>query len=335
MYGESVDFAPPQPAELRLPLKEDDRISQPSALQSPESHLKEISGLAIDEFWQTAGAASVSLAKDELAKALLAIGAKHNYGLPSGVQPTRAQVTAFWRALQLRELALAQACALGRDVAWQRFLAEYRGPLTQAAIGITGSLAAGMELADSLYSEIFGLTERNGQRQWPLAAYSGRGSLKGFLRATLAQRNVDHHRRTCRETPLVNEDWPAVMPAPVPASDLLSRLGDSLTATLGSLEPEEQFILSAWFLDRHTLLEIAQILRVHESTVSRRVNRVTSKLRKELLKSLQASGMSRAAAEEALGTDPRYLDLNLRHLLQNSRTAAFLPIAGPTDSEPT
>jgi RNA polymerase sigma-70 factor (ECF subfamily) len=335
MYGESVDFAPPQPAELRLPLKEDGRVSQPTALQSPESQIKEISGLPIDEFWQTADAASVSLAKDELAKALLAIGTKHNYGLPAGAEATRGQVTSFWRALQLRELALAQACALGRDLAWQRFLAEYRGPLTQAAIGITGSVAAGTELADSLYSEIFGLTERDGQRQSPLAVYSGRGSLKGFLRATLAQRNVDHHRRTCRETPLINEDWPAAAPTLIPESDTLSRLGDSLTATLSSLEPEEQLILSAWFLDRHTLLEIAQTLHVHESTVSRRLNRLTSKLRKQLLKNLQASGMSRAAAEEALGTDPRYLDLNLRHLLQNSRTAAFLPIAGPTDSEPT
>jgi RNA polymerase sigma-70 factor (ECF subfamily) len=335
MYGESVDFAPPQPAELRLPLKEDDRVSQPSTLQAPESYVKEISGLPIEEFWQEAGAESVSLGKDEFAKALLSIGSKHNYGLPHGIQATRGQVTSFWRALQLRELALAQACALGRDIAWQRFLAEYRGPLTQAAIGITGSAAAGTELADSLYSEIFGLTERNGQRQSPLASYSGRGSLKGFLRATLAQRNVDHHRRTCRETPLVNEDWPAAAATAVPASDVLSRLGDSLTATLSSLEPEEQFILSAWFLDRHTLLEIARILRVHESTVSRRVSRLTSALRKQLLKNLQASGMSRAAAEEALGTDPRYLDLNLRHLLQTSRLATFLPLAGPADSEPT
>src|SRR5580658_3773439 len=260
MYGESVDFAPPQPAELRLPVGEDGRVSQPSAIQAPESQVREISGLALDDFWREADAESVGLGKDELASALLAIGTKHNYGLPPGVRATRAQASSFWRALQLRELAVAQACALGRDIAWQRFLAEYREPLTQAAIGITGSVAAGTELADSLYSEIFGLTERDGQRQSPLASYSGRGSLKGFLRATLAQRNVDRYRRTCRETSPVTEDWPAASPAPIPAPDVLSRLGDSVTATLGSLEPEERFILSAWFLDRHTLLEIAQIL---------------------------------------------------------------------------
>src|ERR1700683_1944340 len=109
MYGESVDFAPPQPADLRLPVRSDDGLSQPNANQEPVLRLKEISGLAIDEFWQEANADSVGLGKDEWASALLAIGAKHNYGLPPGVQPTRAQVSAFWHALHLRELALAQA----------------------------------------------------------------------------------------------------------------------------------------------------------------------------------------------------------------------------------
>jgi hypothetical protein len=39
----------------------------------------------------------------------------------------------------------------------------------------------GHELADSLCYEMFGLTECDGERQSPLAYYSGRGSLKGFL----------------------------------------------------------------------------------------------------------------------------------------------------------
>ena len=67
---------------------------------------------------------------------------------------------------------------------------------------MTGSATDGEELANSLYSDMFGLTERGGRRQSPLASYSGRGSLAGFLRASLAQRNVDRHRRTWRETEL-------------------------------------------------------------------------------------------------------------------------------------
>jgi RNA polymerase sigma-70 factor (ECF subfamily) len=74
---------------------------------------------------------------------------------------------------------------------------------------------------------------------------------------------------------------------------------------------------------------------VHEATVSRRLQRLTARLHKELLKNMQASGMSRPAAEEALGTDPRDLDINLRTLLQVSRPAAFIEQGAPADPEPT
>ena len=236
---------------------------------------------------------------------------------------------AFLQSLQLRDFALATACALGRDAAWQQFIARYKEPLTQAAIGIAGSATLGHELADSLYSEMFGLTERDGERRSPLSYYSGRGSFKGFLRATLAQRHVDYHRRTNRETSLPAGDLAAAPIASAPSTDLLSRLGDSLKTTLGRLEPEERFLLSAWFLDRRTLLEIARMLRVHEATVSRRISRLTARLHDELLASLRASGLSRAAADEALGTDPRDVNINLRTLLQTSQSAAF-----PEQSEP-
>jgi RNA polymerase sigma-70 factor, ECF subfamily len=326
-YIEGLDAAPPHSAALTGPRSSSESGEQGLELDGigePELYLKDLSGLSIDGLWREANADSVGLGKDELAKVLLAVGAKCNYGLAPGTTTTRAQIGAFWRTLQLQDLALAHACALGREVAWQQFMGRFRQVLTQAAIGITGSVARGQELADSVYAELFGVTERGEQRRSPLAYYSGRGSLKGFLRATLAQRNVDHHRRTSRETPLMNEERTAAPSDPVPASDVLLRLGQCLTATLSSLEPEERFLLSAWFLDQRTLLEISHILRVHEATVSRRLNRLTVKLRKDLLKHMQASGMSRAAAEEALGTDPRDIDINLRSLLQASGRSAFL-----------
>lgn len=314
LYSESVDSASPQSAE---------RNAQ-AAIQEPELLLKELSGFAIDEFWREADADSVGLCKGELARVLLAIGDKYNYGLAPGLTATRPQVGTFWRTLQLRDLALAHACALGHDSAWQQFVARFRQPLIDAAIAITGSAVRGQELADSLYSEMFGLTQQGGQRRSPLASYSGRGSLKGFLRAALAQRNVDHHRRSRHETQLGAEDLAAVSPAASPTPEALSILGESVAATLSSLAPSDRFLLSAWFLDQRTQLEISRILGVHEATVSRGIKRLTARLHNELLKNLQASGMSRTAAEEALGTDPRDLDINLRSLLQASRSPAFL-----------
>ena len=212
-------------------------------------------------------------------------------------------------------------------------MSRYRDTLLQAAISITSSADQGRELADSLYADLFGLTER-GERGHvsPLAYYSGRGSLKGFLRATLAQRNVDQIRRTSREMPITHDQVATVSPSPTPPPMVLGRLAKALAAILGSLPSEERFLLSAWYLDRRTLLDISHILRMHEATVSRRLQRLTERLNKDLLRNLQASGMSKAAAKEALGTDPRDLDLNLRTLLQTSQDAAFLR-QGRSESE--
>jgi RNA polymerase sigma-70 factor (ECF subfamily) len=299
----------------------------------PELRLRELSGIEIGEFWREADAGAVGLGKDELAIVLLRLGAKYNYGLNAVTTATRAQIGAFLRALQLQDLALAQACALGRDAAWKLFIARFREPLTQAAIGITGSVTLGQELADSLYADLFGLTDRSEQRSSPLAYYSGRGSLKGFLRTTLAQRNVDHHRRFRRETPITNKDLPAESSSPAPTSEILLRLGECLATTLGALAPEDRFLLSAWFLDRRRLLEISHLLRVHEATVSRRLQRLTARLHEQLLKNLEISGLSKAAAEEAMGTDPRDLDINIRNLLQASQNAAFLEQGASADEE--
>ena len=318
-----MDSAPPHSPNRRSPSPSPDGVEAKGGIPSPGSHLRELSGLEIHDLWREAEADSVGLEKDELATVLFAIGVKYNYGLPPGTVAGRVQIAGFFRSLQLRDLALAHACALGRELAWQQFMSSYRDTLIQAAASITSSPALGRELADSLYADLFGLTERGEQRRSPLAYYSGRGSLKGFLRATLAQRNVDHHRRTNRETPLTTDELPAASPGITPTNDLLSRLSDALRTTLACLVAEERFLLSAWFLDRRTLLEISRVIGVHEATVSRRLQRLTARLHDGLLDNLRASGLSKAAAEEALATDPRDLDVNLRLLLQASQRETF------------
>jgi RNA polymerase sigma-70 factor (ECF subfamily) len=315
-----------QPGELTLPLPSADPAF--AALPDADTDLARAaaSGLPaklIQELWLAADAHICAVTREEFSAALAAIGTKYHYGLPPESRPDPAQEAAFYRALRLPELALAQACALGRDAAWQRFLHLYRTPLTQAAIAITGSATLGHDLADSLYAQLFGLTERGGQRNSPLASYSGRGSLLGWLRTTLAQRHVDHHRRTHRESPLDDLDAPAPTPPVVPVPAEIQRLSHAVLRTFAALSPEDRFLLVSYFLDQKTLLQIARLLHVHEATISRRLKRLAGDLRKQLLRNLQSGGLSKRAAEEALGADPRDLELNLRSLLQTSQSAPF------------
>ena len=245
-----------------------------------------------------------------------------NFGLAGGESASRQQQATYFRGLKLGDLVLARACAAGNERAWERFVAIYRQPLTRAGIAITGSDTLGRELADQLYAELFGMSTRDGERRCPLNSYRGRGSLIGWLRTTLAQRHVDHHRRSHREQALEEYDVPAPVAEPEPASEL-TVLEKAVERALRNCEAEDRLVLAAHYLDERTLLQIAQMLGVHEATVSRKLKRVCQDLRKHTLKNLQHSGLSRRAADEALGTDPRDLDLNLKKLLQYSQSDAF------------
>jgi RNA polymerase sigma-70 factor, ECF subfamily len=314
----SVDTASSKPSDLVLPVDPD-----PSSIDPQASGVdpQVIPTALLEEFWIVAKADALGLTRTEFAQIVAAVGAKLNYNQPPDTKASATQKAAFYRSLHLTEFALAQACALGREPAWQLFISLHRAPLIQVATAITGSATLGQELADSLYAELYGLRERNGERRSPLITYSGRGSLAGWLRTTLVQRFRDHHRRTHREAPLEGIDSPAS--PPYTANPETTTLARAVSQTLQELVAEDRFLLVAYYLDRQTLLQIAQTIHVHEATISRRLKRLVASLRKQVLRNLCTNGLSRSAAEEALGTDPRDIEINLRALLQTSQVIAF------------
>ncbi len=318
-YLRIVDATAPQPGDLTLSISS----GQSSTASVVEQVRTEIPSSLLEELWAIARAGDVGLTHTEFSAKLMAVGLRHNFGLVKEAAVTEANLSSFFRSLHLADLALAHACALGREAAWQRFFALYRSPLTQAAIAITGSAALGHDLADSLHSELYGLSERDGQRRSPLDSYSGRGSFLGWLRTILAQRHVDHHRQTHRESALETMDVPAPAPPLHPSPVTTVKLELAIKSALQSLSEEDRFLLSSYFLDQQKLHHISAILRVHEATVSRKLKRLTGEIRKLLLKNLQAAGLSRRAAEEALSTDPQDISVNLRKLLQYSTSQPF------------
>ncbi len=282
-----------------------------------------VDGSLVEELWQECDGAGFGLERVEFREILQQAGTAQNFGLTEGANASGEQQAAYLRGLKLSELMLARACAAGKDRAWEQFVATYRQPLTRAAVAIAGSETLGRDLADQLYAELFGLTEKDGERRCPLASYRGRGSLMGWLRTTLAQRHVDYHRRSHREEPLEEFDAPAADQAKEEPAAMLTTLEKAVEGALSSADAEDRLLLAAYFLDRRTLLEIAKVMRVHEATVSRKLKRVCQDLRKQILKNLRGFGLGRRAAEEALGTDPRDLDMNLKKLLQYSQSDSF------------
>jgi RNA polymerase sigma-70 factor, ECF subfamily len=263
----------------------------------------------------------LGLTQESFALILCEIGEKF---LPASANQTEAR--AFFLSLRLEELALARACAAGHEFAWELFLTRYREKLYQSALRIAREDSAARELADTLYADLYGTTTRDGKRLCKLSSYTGRGSLEGWLRTVLAQEYVNRYRRQKRLVSLdENEDgvqFQAPDPEPVASPD--SRLESATDEVLATLSSEDRLVLAAYFLDGRTLADIARMLGVHESTISRKLDKLAKSLRKQILAGLTRRGLSRRQAEEALDVDVRDLQLDIRRsLAQESPDRAF------------
>jgi RNA polymerase sigma-70 factor (ECF subfamily) len=231
-------------------------------------------------------------------------------------------------SLRVEELALARACAAGHERAWEIFLTRYREKLYAIAGYIAKESSAARELADSLYADLYGTTTRDGQRVSKLASYTGRGSLEGWLRTVMAQEYVNRYRRQRRLVSLDEESeegtqFAAADPEPVATVD--PRVEAATDQALSALSSEDRFLLASYYLDGRTLADIARTLGVHESTISRKLDKLAKSLRKHILAELGKRGMSRRQAEEALEVDVRDLRLNLRNRLTQETTAPAFP----------
>jgi len=239
----------------------------------------------------------------------------------------RSGVHDLCTSLRVEELALARACAAGHERAWEVFLTRYREKLYNIAGYIAKESSAARELADSIYADLYGTNTREGKRNSKLASYTGRGSLEGWLRTVMAQEFVNRYRRQRRTVSLDEESEEGTQfaaPNLEPAVAVDPRVETATDQALAELSSEDKFVLASYFLDSRTLAEIARALHVHESTISRKVDKLAKSLRKRILAGLGKQGMSRRQAEEALEVDVRDLRVNLRsRLVQETASPAF------------
>jgi len=277
---------------------------------------------SLAELQAKSGCERIGLTAECFATILCDVAAKY---LPAG--STHAEARAFLLTLRVEELAIARACAAGHNAAWEMFLTRYREKLYQSALRIAREDSAARDLADTLYAELYGTSTREGERVSKLASFTGRGSLEGWLRTVLAQEFVNRYRRTRRLVSLDEEGEEGAQfaaPGPEPVLSPDARLESATDAALAALSSEERTVLSAYFLDGRTLAEVARMLGVHESTISRKVDKLAKSLRKKILSNMMQQGMARRQAEEALDVDVRDLRVDIRRsLAQDSPPATF------------
>ena len=211
-------------------------------------------------------------------------------GEPASSEPPDAKATnAYFESLRLADLALACACSAGSSAAWDYFVAQYRLELYRAARAIAGESGA-RELADSLYAELFGLREKEGQRKSLFDYFHGRSKLGTWLRAILAQRHVDDFRRARKTDSLDDTDEGEQRNEPVAANTApdperekyLVMMQAALAAILDALAPGDRLRLAYYYVDELTLAQIGKLLGEHEATVSRKLERTRREVRQQV-----------------------------------------------------
>ncbi|HWZ98396.1 MAG TPA: sigma-70 family RNA polymerase sigma factor [Candidatus Dormibacteraeota bacterium] len=213
----------------------------------------------------------------------------------SGASLTVTQREEFLCTLHLEDLALAHACAMGQESAWESFVQIYRPYLRSAAAAIlrTGATSAeACELADSLFAELYGLAAgKTGERSL-FRYFHGRSSLKTWLRAVLAQRRIDAVRAAKRFESLDEPDGDGKVHEP--AQSVVTPLADphrsryvqlfqvALASALNRIETRDRQRLRLYYVEEKTLAEIGKKLGEHESSVSRNLERIRREMRENV-----------------------------------------------------
>jgi RNA polymerase sigma-70 factor len=269
---------------------------QPS-LASPAGFLGQYASL-VRALHAQAKCARWGLSEDGFAECLRR-SAEKRFG---GVASSAREVEEYLRSLHHEDLALACACSVGIEPAWEFFVAHFRDDLRRAASAVLRASgraddARAEELADSLHAELYGIRSGPGGRRKSLFEYfHGRSKLSTWLRAVLAQRQVDMFRTSGRTVSLeseIEDESPQTAarasqspPADPRRAEYLRRFENALSLALGSLTPRERLLLASYYVDGQNLARIGAMLREHESTVSRQLERVRRGLRERVTEAL-------------------------------------------------
>ena len=234
-----------------------------------------------------------------------------------GPAPTREAAAHFVTGLHGRDLYLATACAQHSPgtviphpsssaelagVAWKALESTYKSSICDLVRHFHRTRFAANDLADNVIADLF-LPDRSGASR--IASYDGRSSLSTWLRVIICNRAINAQRSSAfaksteLQTELPDESALGIIEMTLRAQRYHSAIDDSLAAACCSLSPRERLILLWRYEDRLQLGEIARLLGIHQSNVTRQLDRILDKLRHEVMFVLAARhGLSQPAIEE-------------------------------------
>jgi RNA polymerase sigma factor (sigma-70 family) len=238
-----------------------------------------------------------------------------------GLSPPVDRAVSFVKALHGRDLYLATACIQcgpgaspdnnskatvpeSASLAWKTLETTYKGLICDLVRFFYRTSFAAQDLADNIVADLF-FPDRSGHSR--IASYDGRSSLGTWLRVVICNRAINAQRCTAsaKSTELKPElpDAPAlaIIESTVRARRYAAAVEDSLSLACRTLTPKERLMLLWRYQDGLQLGQIARLLGIHQSNVTRQLERVQGKLRDHVTTVLLTRhALSRLAVEECL-----------------------------------
>jgi RNA polymerase sigma-70 factor (ECF subfamily) len=180
--------------------------------------------------------------------------------------------------LVAEDLYLAQACAAGAAGAIEAFDGVCSATVTHSlrAMGLTDDTIA--DIAQEVRAKLFA---GNGK----IASYSGRASLKSWVRTIATRAAVDRLRKP--EAEAASDEMLVGIPDAAPGPELdhfraryHAEFKEAFEAALASLEVRERNVLRHHFIDRLSFEEIGALYGVHKTTAFRWLEDARDKLSK-------------------------------------------------------
>jgi RNA polymerase sigma factor (sigma-70 family) len=316
-----------QKAKLIMPGRD---LQQPSDHNEQRSwRLPDACGPLVQQLFGEAPSARWNLSFQSFYAALNR-GAGKRFG---ATPPSLERVQEYFATLHVRDLALSCACSDGSEVAWEDFVAEYRGYLRAAAAALLRRSPGDpsvVELADSLITDLYGIADGKLGGRSLFRYFHGRSSLKTWLRAVLAQRHIDIVRAAKKFDSLddAGEDGssrpiePSANAGPAdPHREMyLQRFRSAFSAALQSMDARDRLRLQRYYADERTLAEIGKELGEHESSVSRNLERIRKELRAVVEGLLRAGNAAANGGQATSGMDDAQIGLCLQY---SAEDAAF------------
>lgn len=211
----------------------------------------------------------------------------------------------FAKRLYLRDLYLACGCVDKRDKAWAAFDFRYRRFVTNLVRLCYRRGTDTEEIADAVLVGLY-FDDRSGRQR--IASYDGRSSLATWLRVIVLNRAInDKNERKVTSSECVADVPDCQALANLESALLADRyskiLSESLSRAFREISAKERLMLLWRYEQNLQLGEIAHLMGIHQSNVTRQLLRLQARLREAVIGNLaEQYQMSSSAIQECLAT---------------------------------